>query len=199
MLACIANLSLIPAELSTPETLKQLTIRLTDESINVIYNAIFAIKNIIELDRATLASFYQMGLLSLLVGVLRQIVNQPKGIAAKAFDAAYGLLLSVAEGVSFKQLREMEKMEEMAMCVQFAMEILEKGIISEVVLEFLATVAEYTGLRLIVQEKEAKTRAIERIVMEATGRIQCLACYLFLFSSLTPSEAALTEVVALFN
>jgi hypothetical protein len=66
-------------------------------------------------------------------------------------------------------------------------------------LEFLAAVAEYTGLRAVVQEREVKCRVIERIMMEGGVRSQCLACYLMLFSCCQPSEAVLTEMVNLFN
>lgn len=115
-----------------------------------------------------MGTFYQLGLFSLLVNVLKKVVSEPKNILLKTIEAVYGLLLAITSNIEFSQLKEMENMDEMETCVTYAMEILEMkvGGAEEVVLEFLAGVAEYTTrLRGVVQDKEMKARGIERVLL----------------------------------
>lgn len=202
--AYLANVCSVPAELREPDTLRLLVERLGKEEPAVTYNAIFAIKNLIELDRQFLGQIIQLNLLNYLTGILQEMAtSSSKDIAKKIVEAVYVLLLTLAESVNFDQLSHFDQSDQFRGYVEYLLAVLRETTIldnSEPAMEFLKVVAEYTvRLRELIAVEESKSHVIERVFNKTEGRLQCVACYVLLFVGGKLQPSTVDEMINLFN
>lgn len=138
--------------------LKQLLIRIVDDTISISYNAVFAINNLIRTDNSYLQPLYELNILEAIVSFIKKIQTVENAKTAKRLlEGVYLLVDTILTTLTSQQLKCLESSENMRFIVSFALDALSGHSFlhdSEILFQVIAYISEYSQLRNVIGEND---------------------------------------------